>query len=147
MKTWSFMSLRKFRKLQHSLCFFGFQRPNNRLKMVSALPNDQKYPHYPLVLKLNVTLARSLRLVIWYFLMENLIRWSALVSWWKQMKLEIWCRWAHPYKTIAKFIVHRILFRATSTQFSYTLHNQWLLLALTLGYDHLCEDNLFLLGF
>ena len=35
--------------------------------MVSASPNDQKYPRYPLVLKLNVTLARPLRLVILYF--------------------------------------------------------------------------------
>ena len=25
------------------------------------------------------------------------------------MKLEIWCGWAHPYKTIAKFIVHSIV--------------------------------------
>ena len=24
-KTWSFISLKKFRKLQHLLCFFGFQ--------------------------------------------------------------------------------------------------------------------------
>ena len=46
MKTWSFISLRKFRKLQHLLCFFGF-----RLKMVLASPNDQKYLCYPLVLK------------------------------------------------------------------------------------------------
>ena len=61
------ISLRKFRKLQHLLCFFGFQWPNNRLKMVLASPNDQKYPRYPLVLKLNVTLARPLRLVILYF--------------------------------------------------------------------------------
>ena len=36
--------------------------------MVSASPNDQKGPSYPLVLKLNVTLARPLRLVILYFL-------------------------------------------------------------------------------
>ena len=36
--------------------------------MVSASPNDQKYPRYPLVLKLNVTLARPLRLIILYFL-------------------------------------------------------------------------------
>ena len=35
--------------------------------MVSASPNDQKYPRYPLVLKLNVTLARPLRLVILRF--------------------------------------------------------------------------------
>ena len=45
----------------------GFQLPNNRLKMVSASPNDQKYPRYPLVLKFNVTLARPLRLVILFF--------------------------------------------------------------------------------
>ena len=25
------------------------------------------------------------------------------------MKLEIWCGWAHPYKTIAKLIVHSIV--------------------------------------
>ena len=35
--------------------------------MVSVPTNDQKYPRYPLVLKLNVTLARPLRLVIMYF--------------------------------------------------------------------------------
>ena len=35
--------------------------------MVSASTNDQKYPRYPQVLKLNVTLARPLRLVILYF--------------------------------------------------------------------------------
>ena len=34
----------------------------------SAYPNDQKYARYPLVFKLNVTLARPLRLVILYFL-------------------------------------------------------------------------------
>ena len=43
-----------------------------------------------------------------FFWMENLVRWSALVSSWQQMKLKIWCGWAHPYKTIAKFIVHSI---------------------------------------
>ena len=67
MKTWYFISLRKIRKLQYLLCFFGFQRPNNRLKMVLASPNDQKYTRYPLALKFNVTLARPLRLVILYF--------------------------------------------------------------------------------
>ena len=39
--------------------------------MVSASPNDQKYPRYPLVLELNATLARPLRLVILYFLNEK----------------------------------------------------------------------------
>ena len=40
-----------------SICyaFFGFQWPKNRLKMVSASPNDQKYPCYQLVLKSIVT--------------------------------------------------------------------------------------------
>ena len=73
MKTWSFISLRKFRKLQNLLCFFGFQWPNNRLKMMSASLNDQNYPHYPLVLKLNVTLARLLRLVILYFFKRKIL--------------------------------------------------------------------------
>ena len=36
--------------------------------MVSASLNDQKYQRYPLVLKLNVTLAWPLRLLILYFL-------------------------------------------------------------------------------
>ena len=36
--------------------------------MVSASPSDQKYPRYPPVLKLKVTLARALRWVILYFL-------------------------------------------------------------------------------
>ena len=35
--------------------------------MGSASPNDQICPRYPLVLKLNVILARPLRLVILYF--------------------------------------------------------------------------------
>ena len=34
---------------------------------ITASPKDQKYPRYPLVLKLNVTLAWPLRLVILYF--------------------------------------------------------------------------------
>ena len=44
-----------------------------------------------------------------FFKMENVVRWSVLVSSLQQMKLEIWCGRAHPYKTIAKFIVHSIL--------------------------------------
>ena len=105
-KNWSFISLGKFRKLQHLLCFFDFRWPNNSLKMCLALSNHQKYPRYPLVLDFNVTLARPLRLVIPYILMEILVICSALVFSWQQMKLEIWCGWAHPYKTIAKLIVH-----------------------------------------
>ena len=48
--------------------------------MFLASSNDQKYPRYPLALKLNVTLARPLRLVIPYFKMEILVRCSAQVS-------------------------------------------------------------------
>ena len=36
--------------------------------MVSASPDNQKCPRYPLVLKFNVTLARPQRLVILYFI-------------------------------------------------------------------------------
>ena len=51
------------------------------LENVFGSPNDQKYPRYPLALKLNVTLARPLRSVIpYFFLMEILGRCSALVS-------------------------------------------------------------------
>ena len=39
--------------------------------MVLASPNDQKYLRYPLVLKLNVTLAQTLRLVIMYFFLNG----------------------------------------------------------------------------
>ena len=38
-ENWSFISFRKFRKLQHLLCFFGFSL-TSRLKMFSASPND-----------------------------------------------------------------------------------------------------------
>ena len=41
--------------------------------MVSASPNDKKNPRYPLVLKLNVGLARALRLVVLY-----LFKWKIL---------------------------------------------------------------------
>ena len=46
--------------------------------MITAPPNDQKYPRYPLVLKLNVTLARPLRLVILYF-----FKWKILSDDWR----------------------------------------------------------------
>ena len=41
----------KSQKITAFAMLFGFQLPNNRLEMVSASPNDQKYPGYPLVLK------------------------------------------------------------------------------------------------
>ena len=72
MKTWPFISLRKFRKLQYLLCFFWFSVTKQSFEMVLASPNDQKYPRYPLGLK-NVTLARPLRLVILY-----LFKWKIL---------------------------------------------------------------------
>ena len=62
------------KKMQHLLCFFGFQWPNNCMKMVLA---DQNYPRYPLVLKFNVTLARPLCLVVLYF-----FKWKVLSDDW-----------------------------------------------------------------
>ena len=52
---------------------FWFSVTNNRLKMVLASPNDQKYLRFPLVLQFDVTLARPLRLVILYFLKWKLL--------------------------------------------------------------------------
>ena len=46
--------------------FFGFGDQTIVWKWFRLPPNDQKNPRYPLVLKLNVTLARPLRLVILY---------------------------------------------------------------------------------
>ena len=66
-KTWSFISLRKFRKMQPLLCFFWFSVTKQSFKMVLASHNNRKYPRYLLVLKLNITLVWPLRLVILYF--------------------------------------------------------------------------------
>ena len=57
----------KLQKIAAFAMLFWFSVTSNRLKMVSASHNDQKYPRYPLVLKVNVSLARPLRLVILYF--------------------------------------------------------------------------------
>ena len=57
----------KVQKIAAFAILFWFSVTINRLKMVSASPNDQKYPRYPLVLKLNVTVARPLRLAILYY--------------------------------------------------------------------------------
>ena len=56
-----------------AMFFLCFHWPNNRLKLVLAPPNDQKYPHYTLVLKFNVTLTRPLRFVILYFFLIEII--------------------------------------------------------------------------
>ena len=57
----------KLQKIAAFAMLFWFSVTSNRLKMVSASHNDQKYPRYPLVLKVNVSLAQPLRLVILYF--------------------------------------------------------------------------------
>ena len=63
----------KVQKIAAFAMLFWFS--DNRLKMVSASPTDQKYPRYPLVLKSNVTLSRPLRLeILHFFKMENLVR-------------------------------------------------------------------------
>ena len=67
-----------FQKVQKiaafTMLFFWFSVTKQSYENGSASPSDQKYPRDPLVLKLKVTLARSLRLVILYLLMENLVR-------------------------------------------------------------------------
>ena len=50
-----------------AMLFLVFSDQTIVCKMVLASPKDQKYPRYPLVLKLNVTLARPLCLVFLYF--------------------------------------------------------------------------------
>ena len=51
----------KDQKIAAFAMLFWFSVTKQSFKMVSSSPNDQKYPRYPLVLKLNVTLARPLR--------------------------------------------------------------------------------------
>ena len=57
----------KVQKIAEFAMLFWFSVTKQSFEMVLASPNDQKYLRYPLVLKLNVTLARPLRLVILYF--------------------------------------------------------------------------------
>ena len=65
----------KVHKIAAFAMLFWFSVTKQSFENGFASPNDQKYSCYPLVLKLNVTLARPLRLVILYFfLMENLVR-------------------------------------------------------------------------
>ena len=106
-KTWSFISLRKFRKLQHLLCLFWFLVTKQSFEKWFGLPQWSEIPRLPASLKVKRHFSTAAAFGdSAFFEMENLVRWSALVSPWQQMKLEIWCGWAHPYKTIAIFIVH-----------------------------------------
>ena len=57
----------KVQKITALAMLFCFSVTKQSFEMVSAFHNDQKYPRYPLVLKLNATLARPLRLVILFF--------------------------------------------------------------------------------
>ena len=67
---WFLMTKQSFENAYDKLTLFQYF---GHLKMVSASPNDQKYPRYPLVLKSNVTLARPLRLVTLYFFKWNIL--------------------------------------------------------------------------
>ena len=58
----------KVQKIAAFAILFWFSVTKQSLENGSASPNDQKYPRYPLVLKLNVTLAQPLHLVILFFL-------------------------------------------------------------------------------
>ena len=73
-KTWSFISLRKLRKLQYvSLCamLFWFSVTKQSLENGFGFPKWSEIHKLPLVLKFNVTLARPLRLVILLFFNAN----------------------------------------------------------------------------
>ena len=74
MKTWTLISLRKFRKLQHLLFWVSVTKQS--FENGFGFPQWLEIPTLPaIVLKFNVTLARPLRLVILYFFkMENLDR-------------------------------------------------------------------------
>ena len=61
----------KFQKIATFAMLFWFSVTKQSFEMVSARPNDQKCPRHPLVLKLNVTLARSLCLKILYFFLNG----------------------------------------------------------------------------
>ena len=99
----------KVQKFAAFAMLFWFSVTKQSFENGVGFPNDQKYPRYPLVLKLNVTLARPLRWVILYFFKLKILsddrRLYIHYSNWNSIPL---CRWADPYKTIAKFTVHSI---------------------------------------
>ena len=70
-ENWVLYFPEKVQKIATFALLFWFSMNKQSLENVLALPNDQKYPRYPLVLKLNVTLARLLRLVIPYFFNDS----------------------------------------------------------------------------
>ena len=74
MKTWIFISLRKFRIAAFAMLFFWFSVTKQSLENVFFFPALIRNAHVTRY----VTLARPLRLIILYFLMEILVRWSAL---------------------------------------------------------------------
>ena len=57
----------KVQKIAAFAMLFWFSVTKQSFENCFRSSNDQKYPRYPLVLKLNVTLARPLRLVFPYF--------------------------------------------------------------------------------
>ena len=78
MKTWSFISLRKFRKLQHLLCFFWFSVTKQSFKNVFGFPQWSEIPTLPASLKIKRHFSMVLRLVILYFL-----KWKILSDDWR----------------------------------------------------------------
>ena len=99
----------KVRKIAAFAMFFWFSVTKQSFENGFSFPQWSEMPTLPASLKIkrHFSTAAAFGNSI-FFQMENLFRWSALVSLWQQTKLEIWCGWAQPYKTIAKFIVHSI---------------------------------------
>ena len=99
----------KVQKIAASAMLFWFTVTKQPFENCFGFPQWSEIPTLPASLKIkrHFSTAAAFDNSV-FFEMENIVRWPALVSSWQQMKLEIWCGWAHPYKTIAKFIVHSI---------------------------------------
>ena len=100
----------KFQKIAAFAMLFWFSVTKQPFENGFGFPQWSEIPTLPASLKIkrHFSTAAAFDNSV-FFEIKNLVRWSALVSSWQQMKLEIWCGWAHPYKTIAKFIVHSIV--------------------------------------
>ena len=99
----------KVQKIAAFAMLFWFLVTKQSFENGFCFPQWSEIPTLPASLKIkhHFSSAAAFGILI-FFKMENLVRWSSLVSLRQQMKLEIWCGWAYPYKTIAKFIVHSI---------------------------------------
>ena len=100
----------KVQKIAAFAMLFWFSVTEQSFENGFGFPQWSEIPTWPASLKIKRHFSTAIAFgnSAFFFKMENLVRWSAFVSSWQQMNFELWCGWAHPYKTIAKFIVHSI---------------------------------------